>query len=475
MNAVANKVVPIVTRKRGKSGSGGGGGSSTPSDDWKAKLTRNRDGHVEGTLHNLLTILDNDERLKGLFWLNESSNQLLMSREVPWLGSARNQFVDADATELAAWLQHPDRYDMRCSDDMVLKAVIALARRNRRHPIREYLLTLKWDGTPRLESMLVDLFGATNNKYSRQASLCFMVGAVARVLWVDPKNHALGAKVDFMLVLEGIQGKGKSTALAELFSTQWFVETSESPTSKDFYQVIQGVWCVEIAEMDGFSKADVTAVKAAITRRTDKFRAPYERLPSSYRRECVFSGTTNEAEYLRDPTGGRRFLPVRADGAVALAKIIADRDQLWAEAVKLFLEGFQYWVLPDDAALEQAARYISDSWEGPVMTWLAGKLLMDDRHCPPRLVNQPVAPIEWTTTTEVLRYAICLEVGKHTKADQMRVAAIMKRLGTVPLAGDSQPEDRWEHVRKRWTDGSREQRWVRVRAEVGEAADAKTY
>src|SRR5690606_26465739 len=134
------------------------------------------------------------------------------------------------------------------------------------------------------------MFGATDSRYVRQASLCFMVGAVARVLWVDPKNPSLGAKVDFMLVLEGAQGKGKSTSLSELFSPPWFVETSESPTGKDFYQVIQGVWGVEMGEMDSCGKADVTAVKVAITRRTDKFRAPYERMPSSYRRECIFVG-----------------------------------------------------------------------------------------------------------------------------------------------------------------------------------------
>lgn len=482
MNAVGNKVIPIVTRKRGnkggsgEGGGGSGGGKSTPTDDWKSKLTHNRDYKIEGTLHNLITILVNDERLQGLFWLNDSSNQLLMSRDAPWPGSTRSEFVDADAAELAAWLQHPDRYDMKCSDDGVLKAVIAIARRNRRHPIREYLSGLKWDQKPRVESMLIDMFGAIDSTYVRQASMCFLVGAVARVLWVDPKNPALGAKVDFMLVLEGAQGKGKSTSLSELFSPQWFVETSESPTGKDFYQVIQGVWGVEIGEMDSFGKADVTAVKVAITRRTDKFRAPYERMPGSYRRECIFVGTTNDREYLRDATGGRRFLPVRADGGVDLDRIRAERDQIWAEAVSLFLSGFKYWVLPDDAAVEQAARYMADSWEDLVRAWLTGQSLLLDKHCPPRLLGSQPAPIPWTTTTEILQYAIGVEPGKHTRMDQMRVAAAMKRIGTTPLAADGHPEDAWEHQQRRWPDGSRERRWVRVSAvSAEEMEDAKQY
>lgn len=471
MSAVSKKVVTLIDGGKGRGGGAGGGDNGTPADDdWKLKLTRNREMKIEGTLHNLVTIIENDDRLKGLFWLNDSSNQVVMSRRAPWPGSNRDEFVDADSSELAAWLQHPDRYGMKCGDDSVLKAVIAVARRHRRHPIREYLVSLQWDGTPRIESMLIDMFGASDNKYSRQASLCFMVGAVARVLWADPKNPALGAKVDFMLVLEGPQGKQKSTSLSELFGTYWFVETAESPTGKDFYQVIQGCWGVEIGEMDSFGKADVTAVKVAITRRTDKFRAPYERMPNSYRRECVFVGTTNDREYLKDATGGRRFLPVRADGDVDVPRIIAERDQLWAEAVRMFLDGFKYWVLPDDAPAEQAARYISDSWEARVERWVAGKFRQDregNAITSPRLRWDEGRVVEWTTTDELLEYAIGMDPAKHTKADQMRIANIMKRLGTDPIRGDTVAEDTWEHRRQRWPEGGREWRWVRVRADSG--------
>lgn len=472
MNAVAKKVITLIDGGAGggRRGGGSGAGGGTPGhDDWRAALTRNRDGVVEGTLHNLTTIIEHDDRLRGLFWLDDSSNQVLMSREAPWPGSNRRNFLDVDSCELAAWLQHPDRFGMKCGDDGVLKAVITVARRHRRHPIREYLDGLQWDGVPRVERALVDMFGAHDGKYARQAALCFFVGAVARVLWVDPKNLSLGAKVDFMLVLEGPQGKQKSTSLSELFGTNWYVETAESPTGKDFYQLLQGCWGVEIGEMDSFGKADVTAVKVAITRRTDKFRAPYERMPSSYRRECVFVGTTNDREYLKDPTGGRRFLPVRADGDVDVPRIIAERDQLWAEAVTLFRNGFAYWVLPDDAPAEQAARYIGDSWEARIERWVAGRFGDDDKHAPARLRYQG-GKVRWTTTDELLEYAIGLDPGKHTKGDQMRVSAIMKRMGTDPIPGDDVLDDTWEHQRQRWPEGSREWRWVRVSA--GNGVDA---
>lgn len=465
VSAVGKKVITLID---GGKSHGGGDGGAPADDEWKDKLTRNREMKIEGTLHNLITIMEHDDRLHGLLWLNDSSNQVVMARQAPWLGSNRDYFVDADSYELAAWFQHPDRYGMKCSDDVVWKAAIAVARRYRRHPIREYLERLKWDGKPRLETMLIDMFGATDNTYSRQASLCFMVGAAARVLWMDPKNPALGAKVDFMLVLEGPQGKRKSTSLSELFGTSWYIETMESPTGKDFYQVLQGCWGVEIGEMDSFGKADSTAVKVAITRRTDKFRAPYDRVPSSFRRECVFVGTTNDSEYLKDATGGRRFLPVRAAGEVDLQRIIAERDQLWAEAVHRFRDGFEYWVLPDDAAAEQAARYIADSWEARVERWLAGNFRKGrdgEEIAPPRLMLQ-VGPIDWTTTDELLEWAIGMDPAKHTKADQMRISAIMKRIGTDPLVGDATPEDTWKHCRERWPGGGREWRWVRVCAGV---------
>lgn len=466
--ASARVVTLIDHGSKRKGGGRGGDGGAPPADaDWRDLLTRGRDERVEGTLHNLLMIMEHDRRMRGLFWLNDSSNQLLLSRPAPWPGSNRLEFVDTDSSELAAWLQHPDCYGMRCSDEMVLKAVIAVARRYRRHPIRDYLQGLTWDGVPRVESMLIDLFGAKESRYARQAALCFMVGAVARVLWVDPKNPALGAKVDFMLVLEGEQNRGKSTALMELFGSSAYVETIESPTGKDFWQLIQGCWGVEIGEMNSFGKADVTAVKVAITRRTDKFRAPYERLPSSYRRECVFVGTSNEREYLRDPTGGRRFLPVFADRDVDVGGVVALRDQLWAEAVALFSAGFAYWVLPEDAKLEQSARYIHDSWEGRIERWLAGKFASDGNGiliAPTRLLPYHNRPIPWTTTDELLVYAIGIEPGRHTRADQMRVAQIMRLLGKAPIPDDDEPEDTWDHARRRWPDGGRDYRWVRISA-----------
>ena len=419
MSSVATrKSITVIDGGKGGagSGSGGGGDGGRPADGWRSGLSRNRDKNVEGTLHNLILILENDPRLAGLWWLNESSNQIELTRDAAWQGGSRTEFVDADSYELASWLQNPATYGMKCSDEAVLKAVIAVARRCRRHPIREYLTGLKWDGVPRVEGMLVQLFGAPDNSYSRRASMCFAVGAVARILWFDPKQPAVGAQVDFMLVLEGEQGKRKSSA-------------------------------------------DVTAVKTAISRRVDKFRAPYERVPRAYRRECVFAGTTNEHEYLRDPTGGRRFLPVRTDGVVDLDGIVEQRDQLWAEAAHLFGQGFQWWDLPEDAADEQEARYIGDSWEERIMTWLSGRMPGDKAYPSGRLDVGWGIPATWATTDELLLYAIGADASKHGKPEQMRVAAAMKRL-------------KWAQRRVE-VDGYRHRRWYPTAGAVKPQAAAR--
>ena len=413
-------------------------------DDWRRDLTHATNGDVKPTPHNVLTVLQNDEHLAGLFALDEFANRVVLKRDPPWAGGSREEFNESDGLELAAWLGSPYRYRMAVSAELVMQSVEAIARRSRYHPVRTYLRDLRWDGVSRIERMFPDRFGADDSAYTRDAAKCFMVSAAARVLWLDPLVPTNGAQVDFMLVLEGAQGVRKTSAVRTLFGAQWYAEAMESPASKDFYQALRGWWGVEIGEMDSFGKADVTKVKQAITSRFDVYRPSYGRYPRTFRRECVFVGTTNETEYLRDATGGRRFLPVRV-GGVDIDGISVDRDQLWAEAVALFDKGYEWWQLPAAAAAEQADRYADDSWAEIIIPWLRGK--GDDKTYPSRLgvMDRTLHGVPWTTTTELLSCALRIDVGKHGRPEQMRVAAIMKHLGWQP-----------ERV---MTGGARERRW----------------
>lgn len=423
---VARKSMTVID-----GGKGGGqvppGGGERDADDWRNRLVRDRNGTPIAAPHNLMLILEFDEVLEGLFWLDEFGNRVVLDRQPPWAGGKRDEFNEVDAMELAAWLGDPVRYGMTVGVNLVLQSVEAIARRRKRHTVREYLESLEWDGVPRIERLFVDQFGADDGDYSRGCAFCVLVSAVSRILWVDPKQPSKGSKVDFMLVLEGGQGAGKTTAVLELFAAEWYAEATESPAHKDFYQTLRGRWGVEIGEMDSFSKADVAKVKQAITTRFDVYRPSYGRNARSFRRECVFVGTCNGNDYLRDATGARRFLPL-AVGKVDIPSLVAMRDQLWAEAVHLFKEGFEWWRMPADAEREQDERYQEDAWTQPIVKWLDGAANVDSYEGI-RIRDPITGQVGECTTSEILWRALSIDTARHGRQEQMRVANIMARLG----------------------------------------------
>jgi predicted P-loop ATPase len=405
---------------------GGGsppGGGQTGADDWQNKLTCTKDGAVQAAMHNLMLILEMDPQLAGLLALDEFANRVVVRRAPPWSGGNDGEFTELDGVELSAWLGSPDRYQMIVKSSMVLEAVEAVARRHKFHPVRDYLRTLKWDGEPRLRRLFVDHFGATDDEYHQRVAEIFMVSAAARIL-------RPGCKVDTMLVLEGGQGLGKTRVTQVLFGgDRWYMDAQRSPAEKDFYQDIVGKWGVEIGEMTSFSKAETNKVKQTLSATSDTYRPSYGRYSRTFPRQCVFIGTTNENEWQRDHTGGRRFLPVGVT-RVDVSAIEAVRDQLWAEAVALLDDGLDWWVLPSDAKDQQDERYLEDSWSEPISRWLDGRAPSSDKvdvYAGIEMCQNPYIVTE-CSTTEILTRALHIDLARHTKQDQMRVAAIMTRL-----------------------------------------------
>lgn len=428
----------VVKISSGKSKRGGANGTppGERADDWRRQLIRNDTGRPIACAHNLLLILQHDEHLRDLFYLDEFGNRVGLERQPPWTGGKREEFTEVDALELSAWMGHPDRYALAVKRDSVLEAVEAMARRRRRHSVREYLEGLVWDQVDRITQFFPQYLGADDSTYTRGCGPCFLVSAVSRVLWEDPQQPTKGSKVDFMVVLEGAQGAGKTTAVLELFSSDWYAEATESPSHKDFYQTLRGRWGIEIGEMDAFSKADVAKVKQAITTRTDVYRPSYGRIARGFRRECVLVGTTNRDDWQRDETGARRFLPVVAKRADIHA-IRKDRDQIWAQAVALFRGGFKWWELPDGAQREQDARYSEDVWTSRIERWVNGRdredaykgidFLNPDEWVPSK-GDKPGRPTDFTVADVLLR-ACGVEVGRQDRAQATRVGAVLTRLG----------------------------------------------
>ena len=208
--------------------------------------------------------------------------------------------------------------------------------------------------------------GRRDTPLNRAIGSRWMISAVARIM--QP-----GAKVDHMLILEGPQGTKKSSALKMLAGADWFTDELAEIGSKDAAQQMRGIWIIEIAELDAISRAEVSRIKAFLSRTTDRYRPPYERYVVEVPRQCVFAGSVNPDTYLRDETGNRRFWPVRC-GNINLDALSRDRDQLWAEAVARYRDGTIWWLneaeLIADAKIEQDQRYQADAWDARIDRWL---------------------------------------------------------------------------------------------------------
>lgn len=280
------------------------------------------------------------------------------------------------------------------------------ARENSFHPVRDYLRSMYWDGVPRISTWLSTYLGAEANEYHQTIGTMFLVMMVARIF--EP-----GCKADYMLVIEGPQGTLKSSA-CQVLAGDWFADALPDIRSagKDVAQHLNGKWLIEVAEMSALDKAEASALKAFITRTTERYRPSYGRKEVIEPRQCVFVGTTNESVYLRDKTGGRRFWPVKV-GTVDIVALTRDRNQLFAEAVVLYQGGTRWWPNAEfereTIAPEQDVRYEPDAWEDVIETFLQNR--------------------SRTTMIEVARDGLHISTDKIGTADQRRIRAALQRLG----------------------------------------------
>jgi predicted P-loop ATPase len=270
------------------------------------------------------------------------------------------------------------RFGLLFSEEYLSSWLLDQARLKARHPVRDYLGGLRWDGSPRLDRWLVDYMGAADSALVREIGRLVLLGAVSRV-------RVPGCKFDEMLVLEGPQGGNKSSALAALVPVEeWF--SDDLPLNGDSARSIEatnGRWIVEASELRGMRRGEVEALKGYLSRQVDVARLAYERLPTERPRQFVLVGTTNSDQYLRDGTGNRRFWPV-AVGKVKLGELKRDRDQLWAEAAHRQAAGESIRMDPkfyEQAAEAQQERQVVDPWAdvlGEALEGLDGRLATSD-------------------------------------------------------------------------------------------------
>jgi predicted P-loop ATPase len=348
-------VTPITQPKR----------SYDADEAWRARLLyKDGDTLFPKLLNNASVMIECHPEMRGVFAFDQFARQVVVARRPHWEAEDGTDWepravTNYDALCVQIWLEREElRPRLNDTHDAIAKAAEAVAF----NPVTDWLDVLEWDREPRLDGWLSYYLGAGATEFARAAGAKWLIGAVARA-------YRPGCKMDTMLILEGPQGIGKSTALrtmGTLGGRSYFTDEITDIGSKDAAMQLQGVMIVEMGELDVLDRSETRSLNAWITRTVDRYRPPYGRLVVEAPRQCVLCGSINPVGdgYLKDPTGARRFWPV-ACTAVDIEALTRDRDQLWAEAVARFKAGESWWLAEDQvthAKAEQAQRYQTDPW-----------------------------------------------------------------------------------------------------------------
>jgi putative DNA primase/helicase len=395
---------------------------------WLDELDLTKKGLIKPSLANISLVLENDPQLKGAIAYNDFREELVRKAGTPWCECKNpvngEPWRNEDDVQVKKFLEV--NYKLSPQIARFTDAVSIAGYNNRFHPIKDYLESLKWDEKPRLDSLLTRYLGVVDNDYTSAVSRKILCAAVARIF--EP-----GVKFDFVLILEGKQGKGKSTFIKTL-GRHWFGDNISSFKGKDAVEGMQGVWIMELSELQAFGKAEIEHVKSFISRAEDRMRPAYARRVETFKRRCIFIGTTNDTEYLKDETGNRRFWPVQCEiEKINISALEKEVDQLWAEAVavwqkgeKLYLDKTEQEVIAQE---EQSSRYADDVWKERIEHWL--EIPVPENHYKCELSGiECVKFVERDRTfiEEILSDCLLISSSDFKTAEGNRVRKIMKRI-----------------------------------------------
>ena len=320
--------------------------------EWVTKLRVTETGKVLNNISNASLILEKFPKLKGLIGYNEFSQNIEKLRQAPWDGTFQRDWTDRDFSEVRTMMD--SYFEVTFSTNNLMDAIISESRRHAFHPVKEYIERETWDGKQRIESLMIEYLGVEDSAYTREVTKLFFAAAVARI-------YKPGCKYDYVIVVDGKQGIGKSTFF-RLLAPDFFTDSLEAlGNSKDDYIVLSESWIVELGELSSLNRTDIEKAKNFLSRTEDQYRRPYERTNTRQKRHVVFAGTTNDPFYLKDSTGNRRFNPLSCineptksvfDGS--LEKVIG---QVWAEAKHLYETTYKYGNWLDLSAAAKEAAY----------------------------------------------------------------------------------------------------------------------
>lgn len=358
-------------------------------------LECNGNGQPFATLGNSSLVLTKHPELAGKIWRDTFRDRIyhnLQGEPKPW--------TDAEALRLTAWMNQVMRLP-KVGLDTVHHAVELAAANNPRNSVTEWLESITWDGIERLSDWLADCLGVIKTAFTQAVARNWLISMVARA-------YRPGCQADHMPVLEGSSGAGKSSALA-ILGGEWYRAAPQAFGSKEFLEVIQGAWLIEIPDMVGFGRREHSQIISAITTRSDSYRASYGRNAEDHPRTVIFAATSETDEYLQDSRGKRRYWPVVCTD-IALTALAAAREQLFAEAVSLFHDGSAWHEVPtDEAGQEQSRRQETDIWIEKIAEYVGGR--------------------SSASVGEVATSALHLDYGRQDRAAQMRISKCLKELG----------------------------------------------
>lgn len=323
---------------------------SPVDENWMLRLKRNtKTGEVKNTIDNALLILENDPRIRGKVGYNAFSGYNEIRSPLPWSlpDEGSRMWSDTDSDYLYWWMETEYGLIGRGNIDSALNACFVKWTFD---PVQSYIKGLKWDGKPRLDTLFIDYLGAEDTSYTRTVTRKIMTAAIARAM--KP-----GIKFDNMLILCGNQGVGKSSIMQVMAGALpmdgLFNNSIQTFEGKDALEMLRGAWLVVIDELQAFNRSEISTIKQFLSKTSDIYRAAYARNSKEYQRRCVFFGTTNEYDVLKDLTGNRRFWPVdtlkQAPTKRLFIDLPAERDQIWAEARMRWMMGEKLYLTDEQA------------------------------------------------------------------------------------------------------------------------------
>lgn len=377
---------------------------------WVSRLERSRTGY-KNTAYNMYLILKNlnaDSPTDQCVFAYDEFNQSNIYTFVPPWGSQNDvgrELTDLDDIRIQTWLSR--EWGIETSEQKISSLTLQLGKENSFHPVQRYLKSLKWDGKERLNTLLTHYCGAVGDtRYLADLGRKFLTAAVARVF--EP-----GIKFDHILILEGDQGIGKST-FVRFLAGQWYSDSLGDISNKDVVDNMRGNWIIELGELASMNRAEANELKAFVTRQWDITRKAYGRRSQRYARQCVFIGTTNDDEYLKDATGGRRFWCVKTTN-FKFKELLEDRDQLWAEAYFNYQLGEVLYLddpeVREIAEGEQADRYAVDEIQGKIEKAL-GSENVPDKFTFEDLWSQLQVDSDVTSRSKICDYGMQLRIKK---------------------------------------------------------------